>query len=53
MEVEFFGERTTLPAGAVTLGLRTGAPVLPTAVYYEQERRGLSGIVRPPLVSRT
>src|SRR3954447_21421201 len=49
VEVEFFGERTTLPAGAVTLGPRTGAPVLPPAVYYEHERRGLSGIVRPPL----
>ena len=49
VEVEFFGERTTLPAGAATLGLRTGAPVLPTVVYYERDRRGLSGIVRPPL----
>jgi len=30
--VDFFGERTTLPAGPVTLALRTGAVVLPTAV---------------------
>ena len=29
VEVEFFGERTTLPAGAATLALRTGAPLLP------------------------
>lgn len=49
VEVEFFGERTTLPAGAATLGLRTGARVLPTAVYYDRGR-GHSGIVRPPLV---
>ena len=34
VEVEFFGERTTLPAGPATLALRTGAPVLPTAVYF-------------------
>lgn len=34
VEVEFFGERTTLPAGPATLALRTGAALLPTAVYY-------------------
>lgn len=33
IEVEFFGERTTLPAGPATLALRTGAPLFPTAVY--------------------
>ncbi|MGP0030466.1 MAG: phosphatidylinositol mannoside acyltransferase [Acidimicrobiales bacterium] len=33
VEVEFFGERTTLPAGAATLALRTGAVLLPVAVY--------------------
>ena len=34
VEVEFFGERTLLPAGPVTLALRTGASLLPTAVYF-------------------
>src|SRR5437763_1636943 len=38
VEVEFFGERTMLPAGPAMLGLRTGAPVLPTAVYYDDAR---------------
>jgi KDO2-lipid IV(A) lauroyltransferase len=47
--VEFFGEQTTLPAGPATLGLRTGAPVLPTAVYFEGRGDKHLGIVRPPL----
>ena len=47
VEVEFFGERTTLPAGPATLALRTGAVVLPTAVYFEGS--GHRGIVRPPI----
>ncbi len=49
VEVEFFGERTTLPAGPVTLALRAGVAVLPTAVYFE-EHRGHMGLIRPPLV---
>ena len=38
IEVEFFGERTTLPAGRRRSALRTGAPVLPTAVYFRRRR---------------
>jgi KDO2-lipid IV(A) lauroyltransferase len=48
IEVEFFGERTTLPAGPATLALRTGAPILPVAVYFGQRRRH-HGVVHPPL----
>ncbi len=33
VEVEFFGEKTTLPGGAAMLALRTGAVLLPAAVY--------------------
>jgi len=49
VEVEFFGERTTLPAGPATLGLRIGTPVLPVGVYYTNEYNGHHAIVRPPL----
>ena len=49
VEVEFFGERTTLPGGPATLGLRTGAPVLPTAVYFTSQRDGHHAIIRPPV----
>jgi KDO2-lipid IV(A) lauroyltransferase len=54
IEVEFFGERTTLPGGPATLALRTGAPILAVAIYdrpggmhhavctppFDTERRG-------------
>ena len=33
VEVEFFGERTTMPGGAATLALRTGATLCTGAVY--------------------
>jgi KDO2-lipid IV(A) lauroyltransferase len=46
--VEFFGEPTTLPAGPATLALRTGAALLPVAVYFE-EGRDHRAVVRPPV----
>ncbi len=49
VDVEFFGERTTLPAGPATLSLRTGAPILPTGVYFTQRYNGHHGVVRPPV----
>jgi len=49
VEVEFFGERTTLPAGPATLGLRTGAPILPVGVYFTPRLNGHHAIVRPPV----
>ena len=48
VEVEFFGERTTLPAGPATLAMRTGAALLPCAVYYRSRGRHLA-VVRPPV----
>jgi KDO2-lipid IV(A) lauroyltransferase len=48
VEVEFFGETTTLPAGPATLAIRTGAALVPCGVVYEPDghRRG---IVHPAL----
>lgn len=47
IEVDFFGESTTLPAGPATIALRTGVPICPTAVYFEGPRH--HGVIRPPL----
>jgi phosphatidylinositol dimannoside acyltransferase len=48
VSVEFFGETTTLPAGAATLALRTGATLLPAAVYLGPT--GLhQAVVKPPV----
>jgi KDO2-lipid IV(A) lauroyltransferase len=49
ISVDFFGERTKLPAGPAALSLRTGAPLLPVAVYFTTRRDGHRGLVRPPL----
>ena len=47
IEVEFFGEKTTVPAGPATLALRTGAHIVPAAVY--QREKIIHAVVRPPI----
>jgi len=53
VEVEFFGERTTMPAGPAMLALRTGAVVLPTAVYSGPGRDHTAVIMAPVSTERT
>jgi KDO2-lipid IV(A) lauroyltransferase len=38
IDVEFFGERTTMPAGAVALADATGADLLPVGAYFKEGR---------------
>jgi phosphatidylinositol dimannoside acyltransferase len=45
--VEFFGECTTMPAGPVSLAIRTGAPLFPAATYFHES--GHHVVIRPPL----
>lgn len=47
VEVEFFGETTTLPGGPALLALRTGCPLVPLAVY--QRGRGHHGVLLEPI----
>jgi KDO2-lipid IV(A) lauroyltransferase len=48
IEVEFFGETTTMPAGAATLALRTGAQLV-TGAVYSGPGRDHRAVVEPPL----
>jgi KDO2-lipid IV(A) lauroyltransferase len=49
VEVEFFGEKTTLPAGPAMLGIRGNTPVLPVAIYFTDSIDGHHAVVRPPV----
>jgi KDO2-lipid IV(A) lauroyltransferase len=53
VEVEFFGERTTLPAGPATLALRTGATLITTVVYEGPHRQHHAVISAPIDTSRS
>lgn len=46
--VEFFGERTTFPAGPATLALRTGAVLVAAAVYSGPGQDHMA-VITPPL----
>jgi KDO2-lipid IV(A) lauroyltransferase len=48
VEVEFFGERTRLPGGPATLALRSGAPIVPSAAFFDDEF-GHRGVIGAPI----
>jgi KDO2-lipid IV(A) lauroyltransferase len=52
IEVEFFGECTTLPAGPATLALRTGASLLPVATYFGPGREHHARVCAPVPIER-
>ncbi|MGC8626230.1 MAG: lysophospholipid acyltransferase family protein [Acidimicrobiales bacterium] len=49
VRVEFFGAPTSLPAGPVTLALRSEAPLVAAAIYYEGGCSAHRIVFRPPL----
>ena len=50
VEVQFFGETTTVPAGPAFFALRTGASLLPMATFFTPGANGHKAVVRPALV---
>jgi phosphatidylinositol dimannoside acyltransferase len=48
VEVELFGERTTMPAGPAALAARSGAALLPVGIYDRGDGMH-QAVVRPPL----
>jgi KDO2-lipid IV(A) lauroyltransferase len=50
--VTFFGRPTRVPAGAATLALRTGSPVVPAAVVRDPRGKGYLAHIGPPIVGQ-
>ncbi|HEY5266761.1 MAG TPA: phosphatidylinositol mannoside acyltransferase [Acidimicrobiales bacterium] len=53
VDVEFFGERVTMPAGPATLALRTGATLVAAACYAGPGRDHFAVVTPPIAVERT
>ena len=53
VEVEFLGERTTLPAGPAALALRSGAPLIPVGCYFRPNGHHEAHVLEPIPTERT
>ena len=49
VEVDFFGAKARLPAGPVTMAVRSGAPLMAAAIYYGRPAISHTIVFRPPL----
>jgi phosphatidylinositol dimannoside acyltransferase len=49
VDVNFFGAPAKLPAGPVTLSLRSGAPLMAAAIYYGRPAISHTIVFRPPI----
>jgi lauroyl/myristoyl acyltransferase len=49
VKVDLFGGKLLMPAGPVTLSLRSGAPLLTAAIYYGKATGSHTLVFRPPL----
>jgi lauroyl/myristoyl acyltransferase len=52
VDVEFFGEHTTMPAGPAMLAIRGGAPLLPAGCYFCPEGRSETTVLPPVSTER-
>jgi KDO2-lipid IV(A) lauroyltransferase len=52
VEVDFFNERTLIPQGVALLALRTGAPIIPTAIYMLPDGFHLAMALDPIVAKR-
>ena len=50
VQVQFFGETTTVPAGPAFFALRTGAQLLPMATFFTPGANGHKSVIRPALI---
>lgn len=49
IDVQFFGEATSIPSGPAFFSLRTGAALLPVATYFRHDVDGHHAVVGSPL----
>ncbi len=51
LPVKFFGASTTMPGGPAVMAFRSGAPIIPTGVYFTHRHNGHFADIRAPLAT--